>query len=267
MRYILSTILAVVFIVLLSTTNSMGTESEQRPLVAYKARIIPEIDGIMSPGEWNDTDTYEYIRDNPDIMDGPIKLQCALKYDDEWLYVLFKVNDDDYYAEPPTDDDMVDILTEPIKEDGYTDKAFVVLHNGTKDIIKNAMLAKSAIVTNWSSSSEGEANSTYSNESKEYTFEIKISLLYLQINHTYAPFNIEFTEMFYGISTVSIGDSRYTRPGIVLSPSYYMGTKDETSNVMKMPMERAILIVLIIIFVPLCVFLYLRRRWKYGQQK
>ncbi len=266
-------LICLVMVYIISTPSILLTtgddEAKDCPLTAYKTQKVPKIDGIISPGEWNDTLIYEYVRNNTAIMNGRIKLQCALKYDEKWLYILFKVNDDDFHSEPPTDTDVVSILTKPVDESGRADKAFLVLHNDSTDIIKNATMARTGFFINWSSSPIGEANSTYSNKSKEYTFEIKISVLYLQTNNSYVPFNIEFTERLwlYGPATVSVGDSRYTRPGLILSSSYYTGVeKDElqrekTPEDMKVVMERVLIGVSIIVtLVSLGLLLLLKRR-------
>lgn len=162
-------------------------EHIERPFVAYKAQSIPDIDGLISPGEWNDTEIYEFNVSNTGIMNGTvIRIQCALKHDNDWLYFLFTINDDD------NDYDVVAIFTKPWSEEGESDDILCVTWDNT---IKFGNLTRSGLRVNWTSSPLGEVNSTYSNESKEYTFEIKISMSYLQIKNSSAVFYIVFGDM------------------------------------------------------------------------
>ena len=192
------------------------------PLKAYKLQTVPKLDGHISEGEWNDTEVYEYTRNNTAIMNGSIKLQCALKHDDRWLYILFRVMDD----EPGG---IVDILIMPKDETLICEKAIVIYPNGT---VRNGILAKTGIVIDPSSPPNIEVNSTYSNN--EYTFEIKLDKSYLNLTHDYAPFNIEYTDdspaPLYGPNTVSVGDSRYARPGLLLESSYYQHEADDNGR-------------------------------------
>jgi len=63
-RYKIASVL-VIMIIALSICINMGTEkstaaSSIDSIVAYEAMIIPAIDGIKSPGEWDDTKFYTY---------------------------------------------------------------------------------------------------------------------------------------------------------------------------------------------------------------
>ena len=243
-------------ILTVSTFNSIGTEAELRPLVAYKERVIPDIDGILSLGEWNDTETYYYFRNNTNILDSPTKLQCAIKHDMQWLYIMIKILTDD-------SDGIVTLLTTTSNQETYVaESAYVVFPNGT---VKDSTLARTGIFTNWSSSPNVEAKSSYINN--EQIFEMRFDKSYLNITNGYSLFNIEYTNAGYGIGTIAIGDSRYALPGLILSSSYYYYEAGE-DGIDQWSFDLYQVIVIMITVISICVIfmIYRNRRTNKKQQ-
>ncbi|PIV69922.1 MAG: hypothetical protein COS08_02950 [Euryarchaeota archaeon CG01_land_8_20_14_3_00_38_12] len=100
-RYKIASVL-VIMIIALSICINMGTEkstaaSSIDSIVAYEAMIIPAIDGIKSPGEWDDTKfyTYTWAEDKQNITEGVLTIRISFKYNETLLFVLSEINEDD----------------------------------------------------------------------------------------------------------------------------------------------------------------------------
>jgi hypothetical protein len=171
-------------------------------LVAYSARITPDIDGIRSPGEWNDTNTHEYIRNNSTTQ---LKLSCALKHDSNWLYVWIKVAGDN-------DPNGFVIIHTSLRNQVYLMIYIVVLPNGT---VKLCSLIRQGVVIDWNSSVDAVANATYSNITLTHLTEIKINKSYLNISNGYVLFDIGYCQRF------SLGHGCEVR--YYYSPSIWIG--------------------------------------------
>jgi hypothetical protein len=70
-----------------------------RTILCYKAVTIPVIDGIETPGEWNDTAHYVYTwtAQEQKLVNGTFRVELAFKYNATKLFVLIIYND---YEEP-----------------------------------------------------------------------------------------------------------------------------------------------------------------------
>ncbi len=227
--------------------------SSPHPLKAYPARVIPHIDGKISPGEWNDTVVYRCIKNFTDGWDGPYQespVRVALKYDSDTMYILFTINDEKdegnlygNYGNPGspylggmdivtlildnTDGlaggDAIGILmnytdlSKNLTQEGYPSEIVNLLNKS----VKNATLGMTYVTVYLNSSVNGSASSTYDNGS--YVFEISLSLSCFNITDGVAPFNIGFSDKgtYTGLATASIGSTRYGTPGVVFSPLYY----------------------------------------------
>ena len=66
-----------------------------RTILCYKAVTIPVIDGIETPGEWNDTAHYVYTwaAQEQKLVNGTFRLELAFKYNATKLFVLMIYND------------------------------------------------------------------------------------------------------------------------------------------------------------------------------
>lgn len=213
------TIYVVLVMISIPMCVSKAEESEIRPLVAYNARVTPTIDGIMSPQEWNDTVLYTYTRYNSGISDAPIKLQCALKHNNQYLFMLFNLN----VREPIGE---VSILTFPRDNMSFeAEKALVIYSNGTTTY---ARLDKTGIVPQWSTIPSTSACTSYLHG--EYTVEIQINKSFFNTTNNYSLFNIEYTTWFYGPDTIAIGDVRHVRPGFVFTSRNYVPVDDTGQN-------------------------------------
>jgi len=152
-------------------------DSQKAPFVAYRAKTIPNIDGVLSPGEWNDTKPYSQVWENggPDITNGPLGIAFCLKYDLQNLYLLFTVNDNE------TDNrDSLDISIMFDYGDSMSYYHVLVLYpNGTG---YEAWLTLSGIMVYPDQKIEGKTSSTYSNGM--YTFEASLNLTRYFSNNT-----------------------------------------------------------------------------------
>jgi|GEM_PF-2284038 len=221
--------------------------SSPHPLKAYPARVIPHIDGKISPGEWNDTAVYRFIRYFRDGYMGPQQesiVELALKYDSDNMYIFFKIDDEKdeggIYGTDPLLMKGMDVVTlilgsadsvPPTDVIGvlinYTDLAKNLTAGGRPDVaalfnnsLKNATLGSWDVSVYLNSSVDGSALSTYDNGS--YVFEISLSLSYFNISENYAPFNIQFSDRGdLSMGTASIGTIGSNTPGIVFSSLYY----------------------------------------------
>ena len=200
MQHILPTTL-VMFAIFCVILSSLSVKGEDMFLVAYSARITPDIDGIRSPGEWNDTNTHEYIRNNSTTQ---LKLSCALKHDSNWLYVWIKVAGDN-------DPNGFVIIHTSLRNQVYLMIYIVVLPNGT---VKLCSLIRQGVVIDWNSSVDAVANATYSNITLTHLTEIKINKSYLNISNGYVLFDIGYCQRHL----YSYHDTRYH-----YSPSIWIG--------------------------------------------
>ena len=66
-----------------------------RTILCYKAVTIPVIDGIETPGEWNDTAHYVYTwtAQEQKLVNGTFRVELAFKYNATKLFVLMIYND------------------------------------------------------------------------------------------------------------------------------------------------------------------------------
>jgi hypothetical protein len=67
-----------------------GSEHLPRTIMCYKAVTIPVIDGIETPGEWNDTAHYVYTwtAQEQKFVNGSLRVELAFKYNATKLFVL-----------------------------------------------------------------------------------------------------------------------------------------------------------------------------------
>jgi len=227
--------------------------SSPHPLKAYPARVIPQIDGKISPGEWNDTLVYRCIKNFTDGWDGPYQespVRVALKYDSDTMYILFTINDEkdegnlygNYgdqgspylggmdivtlildYTDGLPGGDAIGILmnytdlSKNLTQEGYPSEIVNLLNES----VKSATLGMTYVTVYLNSSVNGSASSTYDNGS--YVFEISLSLSNFNITDDFAPFSIIFSDKgTYTISSsAGFGGMRSGAPGVVFSPLYY----------------------------------------------
>jgi len=251
MRYDFLSI-AVIFLVLVTafspSIHASGPASENEydngRLIAYRARVIPHIDGIVSPHEWTDAKPYLYEWENGGpgmpISSGMLSLSFCLKHDKSRLYLLFTINDNDTDAY-----DSLDIFLE--------DFVLVLYPNGTG---YEGHLSKSGVgAFPGASKIDGRVSSTYLNG--VYTFEVSLSLIHyfnLTENNT-AQFNIGYTDgnpepcCVMEDATVAVGAWGTTEPGIVISSDYLEGTKGNNRALGEAVIGAAVCIVAVAVLV------------------
>ena len=91
-----------------------------RTILCYKAVTIPVIDGIETPGEWNDTAHYVYTwtAQEQTLVNGTFRLELAFKYNATKLFVLMIYND---YEEHHIIQNgiLIDLLFDNLNDDKY----------------------------------------------------------------------------------------------------------------------------------------------------
>lgn len=75
----------------------------RKPLLQSWFGTTPQIDGVLSPGEWNDATEIRGVRDwIPEFSevksDADSALRGWVKHDKEWLYFAFEITDDILYG-------------------------------------------------------------------------------------------------------------------------------------------------------------------------
>ena len=80
--------------------SATATETRSTAFTAYRASVVPTIDGKISPGEWGDAEPYQYSWRNETAIreTGDLSATVCMKYDTQWMYILFVINDDDEYV-------------------------------------------------------------------------------------------------------------------------------------------------------------------------
>ncbi len=218
------TLAVIIMMLMVLPMSATAAETGSTALTAYRASVVPTIDGKISPGEWGDAESYLYQwptgGEGAPITDGVLSLNVSLKHDESNLYILFTINDNE------TDEgDSLDIFTViPPEIEGV---GVLVLYPNNTGF--EGYLTKSGV---WapprSPEIDGVVSSTYVNG--VYTFEVRLNLTHyfsLYENNS-APFNIGYTDgnpeagtLTMQEQTVSVGVWGSTEPGIILSEHVY----------------------------------------------
>ncbi len=200
-----------------------NTKYAEEPIFAYKANVIPTINGKITPSEWNDTKIYEYIRKSGNRT---YYIECGVKYSDEWLYIFYSIKSDNSLM------GGLNIDTQPINNRSLTVYHTIVLLMGGG----NAYLGEYYIAPNYTGRDVVKIDPTHPlpniysgfytnhNSHNEIMYEIKLHRSYLNLSYRYAPFNIEFVDYPFASLTgvlISIGPPCTASPGIVLLPISY----------------------------------------------
>jgi len=211
-------------------SSSSYTEYAEEPLFAYKAKTIPNLDGKISPGEWDDTKIYHYLRH---MHHSNYSIRCALKYDKEWLYILYTITVEKELACGR----VLLIDTQPVDSENLT----VYYPIAVVPSFGKAYMAEYKIAPNYDgrpiyrikNMSKPLRNISFANyfniterEEPPYEgiYEIVMSISYLNISYRFAPFNIEYCES-HAYYPIPIGPLFTAKPGIVFIDAYYSKEK------------------------------------------
>ncbi len=198
-------ILTVIFIPIAHSEKT--NEEIYGPLIAHKARKIPDIDGVLSPSEWGDAKPYLFQWEKSPITNGKLYMTFCLKHLNNTLYILFIINDNDTDKK-----DSLDITLS---------RFLIIYPNGTG---YEGWLSRCGPVPS-STKIDGKAAVTY--KGGKYIFEVSLNMSrYLNLsNDMVAPFNIGYSDgntLF--LQWISIGPSLEDPiPGIKISSDYYTG--------------------------------------------
>ncbi len=109
---------------LLSLGVTSGLSDTSEAFVVYKSKKTPSIDGKLSSSEWDDAKPYVFRWNSSMKISGGENLMATLtmKHDDENLYILFTINDDDF-----EDGDALEIGIPTIRTFNSSDVDMIIL--------------------------------------------------------------------------------------------------------------------------------------------
>lgn len=149
----------------------------QTDYIAYMTKTMPDIDGVESLDEWNDTVHYLWTyRNYTAITDGDLNIEFAIKYDGDWLYMLFGIDDNESDIGPIAYSDLFYIWGGRFSNE--TDSGLVISSNGTALL---GIHTKSGYLIREYPNFNGTAGCRYLDN--RYIFEVKLSLYYFIIKN------------------------------------------------------------------------------------
>ncbi|GEM_PF-4915260 len=177
-----------------TTDSNIVSMEAPSPLKASHAKKAPVIDGKVDPEEWNDANIYNKSWKNggpyAPITNGPVNITLALKYDEQYLYVLFIIRGAEY-----SEDEELRIITE-----NYI--IYAIPHRGMHQIPESSV--------------EGDFEFSYVNATKEQIFEIKLNINAYFSYKSISPFNIVYVEdQQSNWHIVPVGGWNNGEPGVV----------------------------------------------------
>ena len=86
-----------------SPTTTSRVTGARHPEMSSWFGAPPILDGVISPGEWDDATRFDGVRAwvpefSPVLRDEDLSLAGWVKHDDHWLYFAFEVTDDTLYG-------------------------------------------------------------------------------------------------------------------------------------------------------------------------
>ncbi len=226
----IAVIILVILLITVFISPSHAGEAVPEVLRAYRALNIPVIDGIKSPGEWSDTESYlseQAVPPDMTVAGNKGIMTLCLKHDTDNLYILFTVNDDDYDSNNSAG--RSDCLT-IFWERNYT-AGLIIYSNGS--IYNGSLMMNSAILPDGPAIEGGMAKAGVSYNQDNYTFEMAIKIsLFAPSSENEIHCSITYTDANYTGSSVagitgnihSIGFSNSaSNTVILLSETYQSG--------------------------------------------
>ncbi|AGB04260.1 hypothetical protein AciM339_0371 [Aciduliprofundum sp. MAR08-339] len=179
-----------------TTDSNIVSMEALSPLKASHAKKAPVIDGKVDPEEWNDANIYNQSWKNggpyAPITNGPVNITLALKYDEQYLYVLFIIRGAEY-----SEDEELRIITE-----NYI--IYAIPHREMHQIPESSV--------------EGDFEFSYVNATKAHIFEIKLNINAYFSYKGISPFNIVYVEdQQFNWHIVPVGGWNNGEPGLVFS--------------------------------------------------
>ena len=214
-------ILAVIIMLLMVLpVSATAAETGNTAFTAYRASVVPTIDGKISPGEWGDAEPYyhhyEGNRSYNIREDGNLSMAVCLKYDTQWMYILFVVNDDDNRG------DFIAIHLDQNATDchsGFREDAFMIAANGTAFTVIDSRMGISP--NQPISDGSIRAFSTYMNGT--YVFEVAMRFS-IYFHGTYSqPFWIEYMDPDSLSGWPWEWFLPFPKSGLSFSPDHYTG--------------------------------------------
>ena len=95
-------ILAAIWTVLVTFCGGLQAEGRAPSIKSYVGKT-PQIDGVLSAGEWSDATRIDGVRDwvaqfSPVTNNEDLSLKGFIKHDAQWLYLAFEVTDETLYG-------------------------------------------------------------------------------------------------------------------------------------------------------------------------
>ena len=79
-------------------SHALDENTLDKEIIAYRAKSVPLIDGIRSPGEWDDAKWYSYSwpHEKQNITNDTLNLSIGFKFNRKYLFVCAMINDDEF---------------------------------------------------------------------------------------------------------------------------------------------------------------------------
>ncbi len=233
-------IVAVILVMLMVLpVSATATEIGSTAFTAYRASVVPTIDGKISPGEWGDAEPYYYHFDEGNNVyyirtDGNLSGTLCLKHDSQWLYFLFVINDDE---------DDISIYNYGLSDSLHisSEKILILSSNGSAFL---GFRARPGVYpTEGVTDGSIVFSSTYRNQTR--VFEGKMKLISYFSGTDPQAFSIEYTDAYRNSSSMAYlyGYERtvwFPVNQITFSPNHYAGEEtiyDIMSSVYNYPIE------------------------------